>query len=157
MTRTQSEELRAKVATLKTQGLGKRAVCEALGISGNQWDHYSRTPEQVARRRVRRDVWHAKVPSVLACKVARFNRRVKPSQVIDAKAFAARAKERPSCYLTGKEINLNDKGAYELVSDASHVRLVCAKAAGRLAGMTCEEFVSLCKEVASQHVTRDAF
>jgi hypothetical protein len=35
MTRTQSEELRAKVATLKTQGLGKRAVCEALGISGN--------------------------------------------------------------------------------------------------------------------------
>jgi hypothetical protein len=157
MTRTQSEELRSKVTALKAQGMTKRAVCETLGISGNQWDHYSRTPEQVAARRVRRDVWHAKVPSVLACKVARFNRRVKPSQVIDARAFEASVRECPTCYLTGRPVNLCDRKAYELVSDAGALRLVCARAAGCLEGMTCDELIALSKEIAAQHVTRDAF
>jgi hypothetical protein len=111
----------------------------------------------VAARRVRRDVWHAKVPSVLVCKVMRHNRSVPPSQVIDAKAFAARAKECPTCYLTGRVINLYDRKAYELVSDAGTLRLVCAQVARVLECMTCDELIALSKEIAAQHVTKDAF
>jgi len=157
MTRQQSKELRDQVAALKAQGQAKHDVCVMLGITSNQWDHYSRTPEQVAARRVRRDVWHAKVPSVLASKVARFNRSVSPSQVVDAKAFEASVKECPACYLTGKAINLNDKGAYELVQDADHLRLVCAQAARCLESMTCDELIALCQDVANQRITKDAF
>lgn len=163
--------LKDKVITLKNEGKNYKEIMQELNCSKGTVYYHLKNPTQKERIKIRCRDFKKKNP--LKIKISNFKssliektitarRNNKTRKIEEAPKFKIsdlinKIGDSPKCYLTGRDIDINNSKEYHLdhiipksrggTNELDNIGITCRNANQAKCDMFLEEFFSLCKDV----------
>lgn len=162
------KNLKEKILSLSREGKSNAQIVRKLSCS-KQIVHYHLTPgykeKVVALLKKNRKTKEGRLKKLMRQKYENFNKRVtryksstfNPPITFSFMEFMDKITANPTCYITGRTINLEDASSYHIdhiipvskggSNDLSNLGLACKEANLAKGNLLMPELISLCREI----------